>query len=406
MIYDAIIVGGGPAGATAALRLARAGWAVALVEKSSFPRRKVCGEFISATSLPLLRNLGVDQYFCAHAGPEIRRVGIFAGNSTIVAPMPAPRRGTHLWGRALGRERLDTLLLQRVTDAGVTVWQPWAVTALKQGSEGVSCEMVQRQSPQRSELRATVVVVAQGSWEPGLLPELQPLPPAAGDLFGFKAHFEDADLPPDLMTLLAFPGGYGGMVRTDAGRVSLSCCVRRDALQSCRERAPGRRAGEVVLAHIMTHCRGVREALQSARVQGAWLAAGPIRPGRRALRCGRAWLTGNAAGEAHPVIAEGISLAMQSAWLLAQCLIEHRAAILSGEMAAADRQYANAWRRHFAGRIRRSAIYAQMAMRPNITAALLPLLRRFPSLLTLFTRASGKTHLLPLPENAGVFLTA
>ncbi|HTT07381.1 MAG TPA: FAD-dependent oxidoreductase, partial [Gammaproteobacteria bacterium] len=59
MIYDAVVIGGGPAGSTAALRLVLAGWTVALVEKSSFPRRKVCGEFISATTLPLLRALGV-----------------------------------------------------------------------------------------------------------------------------------------------------------------------------------------------------------------------------------------------------------------------------------------------------------------------------------------------------------
>ena len=125
MIYDAVVVGGGPAGATAALRLAQAGWTVALIEKSSFPRRKVCGEFISATSMPLLRNLGMDQDFYAQAGPEFHRVGIFAGDYTIIAPMPVPPRGTHLWGRALGREHLDTLLLKRVATAGVTVWQPW-----------------------------------------------------------------------------------------------------------------------------------------------------------------------------------------------------------------------------------------------------------------------------------------
>ncbi|WP_136622814.1 FAD-dependent oxidoreductase, partial [Mesorhizobium sp. 10.2.3] len=41
--YDAVIIGAGPAGSSAALTLARRGWAVAIVEKSAFPRRKVCG---------------------------------------------------------------------------------------------------------------------------------------------------------------------------------------------------------------------------------------------------------------------------------------------------------------------------------------------------------------------------
>ena len=49
--HDALIIGGGPAGATVALLLAKGGWSVAVTEKAAFPRRKVCGEFISATTL-------------------------------------------------------------------------------------------------------------------------------------------------------------------------------------------------------------------------------------------------------------------------------------------------------------------------------------------------------------------
>jgi flavin-dependent dehydrogenase len=58
--YDAIVVGGGPAGSTVAIRLAEAGWSVALVEQKEFPRRKVCGECIAATNLDLLDALGPD----------------------------------------------------------------------------------------------------------------------------------------------------------------------------------------------------------------------------------------------------------------------------------------------------------------------------------------------------------
>ena len=50
--FDAVIVGAGPAGSTAAILLARAGWRVALVERQTFPRRKVCGECIAASNLP------------------------------------------------------------------------------------------------------------------------------------------------------------------------------------------------------------------------------------------------------------------------------------------------------------------------------------------------------------------
>ena len=60
--FDAIVLGGGPGGATAGLLLARAGWSVAVIEKALFPRRKVCGEYISATNLPLLSGVDCPRY--------------------------------------------------------------------------------------------------------------------------------------------------------------------------------------------------------------------------------------------------------------------------------------------------------------------------------------------------------
>ena len=98
MIYDALIVGAGPAGATAALMLAQAGWSVAVVEKAAFPRRKVCGEFLSATSLPLLHELGVAKQFLDRAGPGVSHVGLFAGDGALSAAMPT--RFSDTWGGA------------------------------------------------------------------------------------------------------------------------------------------------------------------------------------------------------------------------------------------------------------------------------------------------------------------
>ena len=74
---EALVIGGGPAGATAAIALARAGWSVAIVEKAQFPRRKVCGEYISATTWPVLRELGLGPAIAARAGPAVVRVGLF-----------------------------------------------------------------------------------------------------------------------------------------------------------------------------------------------------------------------------------------------------------------------------------------------------------------------------------------
>jgi flavin-dependent dehydrogenase len=392
--FDALVIGGGPAGATSALLLAKAGWSVALVEKSIFPRAKVCGEFLSATNLPLLRHLGVAEAFLELAGPEVRQVGLFTGDHIVTADMPRPRNGggTNGWGRALGRDRLDTLLLQLAAAAGAHIWQPWSVVELVNNKGGYTCQAVGRQSNESRDLQARIVIAAHGSWEPGHLPTNPPRPAARpSDLFGFKAHFLDSGLPVGLMPLLAFPGGYGGMVHSDHGRVSLSCCIRRDQLKIARRAAGPVRAGEAVLAHIQKSCRAAREALAGARLEDDWLSAGPIQPGVRRSGFDGIFLVGNAAGEAHPVVAEGIGMAMQSAWLLCQCLTSRSVDVLSDQVLdAVRRDYAVAWRRTLAPRIHAAALIAHWAMRPSAVACALPLLRLFPAVLTAGARFSGK----------------
>jgi flavin-dependent dehydrogenase len=372
MLHDAAVIGAGPAGSAAARLLAQAGWRVALVEKTEFPRPKVCGEFISATSLPVLKACGVAASFVAAAGPPVTRLGIYAGNAMLA------QRRERFWGRALDRQHLDLMLRDAAVAAGAELYQPASLTDLARQGDVFHCTLEDGR-----EIAARTVIAACGSWNAKGPFAVMSAAPRPSDLLAFKAHFTGSALPPGLMPLLAFPGGYGGLVESDAGRLSLSCCIRRDVLTRIRARHGGK-AGEAVLAHILETTRGARQALQDAKLDGAFLSTGPIHPGIRAHHLDGIYFTGNLAGEAHPVIAEGISMAIQSSALLARLLVAHRA-----------ERYAAEWRAHFAPRLYAAGAIAHLAMRRPTRAAGLALVRAIPGLLGAGARLSGKLAVAP-----------
>ena len=396
---DAVIVGAGPAGAAAAILLARAGWAVALVEKHTFPRRKVCGECVAASNLAVLEELGVAAAFEAHAGAELRRVTLWRGQREVTAQLPAGALPRHTWGRAVGREVLDGLLLDEARAAGAEVLQPWSVQAI-QGLPGRwHCWLRAAHGATLLRLRSTLLIDAHGSWEelPAGRPQRQ-LARSATDLFAFKANFAGSALDAGAISVLALNGGYGGMVVSGDGVITLACCIRRDRLSELRGAAPGLRAGDAVLAWLLRECEGVRRALHGATRDGPWLASGPLDPGVRVGDGDGVFRIGNAAGEAHPILGEGISMALQSAALLCRHLLRDGASApvpAAPAQAAIQAAYGAAWRRHFTPRLRVAALFGHAAMRPPASALLLALAQRWPGLLTQGARWGGKAAAPP-----------
>lgn len=384
MRYDAVVVGAGPAGATAALLLARAGWSVAVVERATYPRGKVCGEYVTPAALDLLGRLDVPDV-AGEAGPPVKRMALWTDRVAAAAAMPAQPRGNEAYGRAVGRELCDARLLQHAALAGAHVLQPWRAHALRGAAGAFECELASGSRVRT--LRARCMIAAHGSWEKGLLPTQARHAPGQGSaLLGFKTYFEDVALEDDLLPLVFFPGGYAGLVHGAGGRVNFSCCIRRDALGALRARHTGRPAGEALLSGVKAANRHARDALASARRAAPWSACGPLRPGTRLHWPEGVYAIGNAAGEAHPVIGEGISMALQSAVLLAAALTQTR----EGDWPGAAARYRGQWQQAFAGRLRASACYAQLALRPGWADAVASVASRAPLLLALGMRWSGK----------------
>jgi acyl carrier protein len=406
---DALVIGAGPAGASAAIRLAEAGWRVVLVEQSEYPRQKVCGECITAGSLPLLDELGIGREFAGLAGAELRVLGWWSGAATRSGDFPACSGGAYRFGRAIGRDVFDSLLLARARAVGVRILQPAKVRSVSGSLGRFRCRIEPRASVSAAavggdhvELSAGIVIDAHGSWE--IAPSIATCARDVSrqraravrrpsDLFAFKARFAGADLAAERLTVLAFPGGYGGIVVADRGQTTLACCIRRDFLYAVRSRLPELPAGPAVETMLIRTCDGLRRVLQHARRSTPWMSVGPIRPGKRLSAPLGVFRIGNAAGESHPLIGEGIGMALQSAKLLTGELTLRSAANWDAGLAAGmQRRYARAWNRHFAPRLRVASVYAQVAMHPTLAASANALLRHWPRILTHAARIAGKSR--------------
>jgi flavin-dependent dehydrogenase len=96
------------------------------------------------------------------------------------------------------------------------------------------------------------------------------------------------------------------------------------------------------------------------------------------------FFVGNAAGEVHALVGEGITLALRGAAILADTV----AAL--GVGAAAGAAYERAWRREFALRYHAANVFAHVAMRPGVAGVVAGLLDRQPELMRACVASTGK----------------
>jgi menaquinone-9 beta-reductase len=159
-MLDVLIVGAGPAGAVAALVLARAGVRVRLVDRATFPRDKLCGDTVNPGTLAHLRRLGISRRIEQHGLP-VAGFRVTGGHGIVVEG----RYPGSLAGRAMQRRDLDWMLLEHAIgsgcefEAGIAVREA-LIDNSRHGSQ-VAGVRFRGHGPGR-ELRARVTIAADG----------------------------------------------------------------------------------------------------------------------------------------------------------------------------------------------------------------------------------------------------
>jgi len=358
VIYDLIVIGGGPAGTSAAITCARRGARVLLLERGRFPRHKVCGEFVSAESLDLLAALLAprDSPLLSEA-IRIARARMFLDGRVLKTPVDPP-------AASIARLGLDAALWDSAQQSGADCQQQTIV-------QSISGTGPFRVTVSDGEFESRALINASGRWS-----NLNPAPDAhdsGAKWIGVKGHFSEPS-PLVSVDLYFFDGGYCGVQPVavpgsadQSGRINACAMVRADVASNL---------SEVFVCHQALHERSRQWESLSDPVSTSPLVFRDPKPVRDGVL-----MAGDAVAFVDPFVGDGISLALRSGALASESLIP----FLEGSMplSEAARNYCLCYQRQLMPVFRASSRIRRMLSLPRaIRLPALSILEKTPS----FTR--------------------
>ena len=350
-----VVVGGGPAGASSAWQLARAGAEVTVLERSHHPRQKACAEYLSPEASRLLHDMDVLHAVESAGAARLRGMVVRAPSGDLIDGEFASAhgfRGFRDRGLAIRRTRLDPLLLGRAREAGAAVVEGARVTQLRRDARGVTTGVEALVDGERRWFDADLVIGADG------------LRSVVARRLGLARH---GRWPRRLAIVAHFTGvhgigdsgemhverdGYCGLADVGGGESNLSLVV------------PAHRAPEIAGDPAGFLLRWVAERPQLAPRYADAVLSGPVlTTGPFSAQTRRPWapgvaLVGDAAGYFDPFTGEGIHSALRGSEVLAPFALRVLEALSSGgrerrsgrrAAARALRGYARARWRTFGG---------------------------------------------------------
>lgn len=316
--HDVVIAGGGPAGASAAARLAAAGLRVVVLDRQRFPRDKVCGDFVGPAALIELDALGVTRIDGYANANVIRQAAVHLdGELLIRRPIP-DIDGLPPYGRCVPRLQLDDWVLRAARSAGATVLEGTRVAGFDVSNGIVTVQAEQGKTP--FTLKSRLLIGADGS-SSTVSRELRGAPPPDDDrIIAVRAYFGGDAGPEDQADLYfaaeSFPGYYW-LFPTGGGRANVGVGMVLETLPPTSDHLR-----DLLLA-LIERDAALRTRLARGSIVGK-VVGWPLTTYNAGLPivADNVMLVGDAAGFINPLNGEGIQYALISGRWAAECALD------------------------------------------------------------------------------------
>ncbi len=368
--YDVIIAGGGLAGLVSAIHLSRAGFHVLVIEKNSYPKHKVCGEYISNEVLPYLESLGFDPL--DYGAKRIHRFQLNSkNNQSIETNLP-------LGGFGISRYTLDHTLAELAQENGAQLMQDTVIST--------KCFNGIFQVKTKNETFKSVFVIGAFGKRANIDIKLNRefIQKRSGYL-AVKQHVE-GEFPDDLVALYNFDGGYCGVSRVESKAINV--CYITDYKSFGKHKNTKTFEEQVLFKNP-----GLELFFKKSKpLFDKPLTISQISFAPKQAVDDHVLMCGDSAGLIHPLCGNGMGMAVHSSQIASQLIIDYfEGRIQSRE--SLEKQYQKAWTQAFKNRLLIGKRIAALFRHSSLSESALWMLRQFPGLLP---KVIVSTHGQPL----------
>ena len=367
LVADIIIIGGGLAGLCNAIHLSKFGKKVLLIEKNSYPKHKVCGEYISNETLPYLFFLDINPFDFGAVKIDEFQLST-TNNKLISAKLP-------LGGFGISRYQLDFELAKKALNNGVQILQD---EVIKVNFEN---DVFTVETKENQYFISKFVI---GSFGKRSLLDVKldrSFIKKKSPYLGVKIHVK-GDFKSDVVALHNFKGGYCGVSKVENNVINLcyitnfSSFKKFKNIDNFQEKVVFKNS---YLKEIFKNSKPIWEKPLSIS-QVSFETKKPVE--NNIIMCG------DSAGMIHPLCGNGMSMAIQSAQIASKLILNY----YKGEIESRkefENLYIRQWNKEFKKRLKTGHFIAMLFRNDKIANILLQVLRRIPFLLPIIIK---QTH--------------